>query len=155
MRLHLRPHCPRADCSPVVVQGKALSQRRRRERQKRNGKWGQDEDDSLWSLLAEPEIEEEADYEPCPICLELEHLLMVHCPANGMHRVCFACLRGMQNEIIADPWGAGVPAVGLTADGQRLPVFALRCPLCRGLFCNAYCSVRDAVVGFAAVLGGW
>ena len=137
------------------MQGKALDQRRRRERQKRSGKWGQDEDDALWSLLAEPEVEEEADPEPCPVCLELEHLLMLRCPADGRHGVCFPCLRGMQDRIIADPWGAGVPAVGLTTDGRHLPVFALRCPLCRGLFCNAFCSVRNAAVGFAAVLEGW
>ena len=49
---------PRAYCSSAVVQGKALAQRRRREKQKRVAKWQHDEDEALWDLLADPEVDE-------------------------------------------------------------------------------------------------
>ena len=157
MRLPLRRPRPRAYCSSAVVQGKALAQRRRREKQKRVAKWQHDEDEALWDLLADPEVEEVVDApEPCIVCFESVPLMVLQCPgSHGLHRMCFTCLQGLQSQVIADPWGSGALAVGLTEDGRRVPIFALKCPFRCGVFCNAVCPVRNATVGFALVVEGW
>ena len=146
--------------SALVVQGKALAERKRVNKLKRVAKWRQDEEDALWSLLADPWLddleEEEEVVELCPVCLESEPLLVLRCPGNhGLHRLCFGCLQRMHDMIVADPWGAGIPAVGLTNDNRRVPIFALRCPFRCGVFCSAYCPLGNMFVGFAVVMDGW